>query len=168
LKTSDLLTLVEYNRWANQRLLRQVKKLSPEQLAAPCWLSQGNVMETSIHILDASWYWRLACQEGTAPAERLSAERYPSLDALWGSWTEEDARLVDYVGSLSDAAVEGQIEFTPPRARPRRMILWHIIVHIVNHGSHHRAEVGLYLNTLGKSPRDMDFILYMAKYAHKA
>ena len=73
MKADDLLTLVEYNRWADGRLLRQVKKLTSEQLLSPCWLSQGNLLDTLIHILDAQWYWRLACQEGNAPVERLKA-----------------------------------------------------------------------------------------------
>ena len=133
-------------------------------MLSPCWLSQGNLLDPLIHILDAQWYWRLACQEGNAPVERLKAELYPDLDALWGSWSEEDDRLVDYVASLSDEQVESQVEYAWPRARPRHKTLWHIILHILNHGMHHRAEVGLYLNTLGKSPRDIDFIIYVAKH----
>ncbi len=66
MQAKDLLTLVEYNHWANDRLLRRVNQLSSEDLETACWLSQGTVVNTLLHIADTQWYWRLACQEGAA------------------------------------------------------------------------------------------------------
>lgn len=164
MKVSDLLALVEYNQWANQRVLRVANRLSAVQLHAPCWLSHGTVFETLAHLADTQWYWRLACQEGLAPAERLS---FTNLSSLQSFWQEEEAVLVEYVSGLSDEQADSLVEYRWPRARPRTKALWHIIAHIVNHSTHHRSELGQYLHTLGHSPGDLDFIIYVSKQSRK-
>ena len=35
--TADMLTLVEYNKWANNRLMRRAAHLSEKQLNEPCF-----------------------------------------------------------------------------------------------------------------------------------
>ena len=67
MNTADMLTLVEYNKWANNRLMRRAAHLSQEQLSEPCWLSQGNLYDSLIHTVDAQWSWRLACQASGYP-----------------------------------------------------------------------------------------------------
>ena len=64
----NLFALVQYNTWANTRLLQAAAQLTPEQLTAPCWLSQNSVFSTLLHTLDTQWYWRLGCQEGELPS----------------------------------------------------------------------------------------------------
>jgi hypothetical protein len=40
--------------------------------------------------------------------------------------------------------------------RPRRP-LWQSMLHVVSHSTQHRAEVGMYLQTLSRSPGDLDY-----------
>jgi uncharacterized damage-inducible protein DinB len=42
-------------------------------------------------------------------------------------------------------------------------LLWHILQRIMNHGTHHRGDVGTHLATLGQSPKDLDFIKFIAR-----
>jgi uncharacterized damage-inducible protein DinB len=88
MNTADMLTLVEYNKWANNRLMRRAAHLSQEQLNEPCWLSQGNLYDTLIHTVDAQYSWRLACHEGKLPAERLSQEQFANVAAFRIFWQE--------------------------------------------------------------------------------
>jgi uncharacterized damage-inducible protein DinB len=164
---SELLTLVSYNAWANHRVLQKAARLSPEELKSPCWLSRGSLFGTLVHLIDAQWYWRKGCQEGQLPLQYLTEQEYPNFAALRFFWEEEDQRLVDYVQSLDEAQAEGNIEYSWPRARVRSKPLWQIILHIVNHGTHHRSEIGQYMGTIGQSPGDLDFIRFAAKWKEK-
>ena len=161
--TADMLTLVEYNKWANNRLMRRAAHLSEEQLTEPCWLSQGNLYDTLFHTADAQWSWRLACQAGQLPRGRLSQAQFANITAFRTYWQEEDAALIKYVTSLSAAALNETVQFSWAQARPRSRTLWHILAHVVNHGSIHRSEMGQYMATLGRSPGNMDFIMYTSR-----
>lgn len=165
MKIEEIERLILYNQWANSRILHAASKISMEQLRLECGLSQGSIFSTLIHIVDAQLYWRTACQDGNAPEKKLSPSDFNHFQQMRSRFELEDTLLLEYVRSLADDRLGKPIQYRWPRAKPRQQILWHVLFHIVNHGTHHRAEVGRYLDGLGKSPRDMDFILFVTKYA---
>lgn len=126
-------------------------------------LSHGSLFGTLVHVLDTQWYWRLGSQTGRLPVAPLTQADFPDLRSLRRRWKDEDGALAAYLGSLNETQCQGRVEYRWPRAQPRRRPLWQIIVHIVNHGTHHRAEVGRALAGLGHSPGDMDFLHFIAK-----
>lgn len=157
------ITLVEYNTWANHRILLKAAKLPAASLLDGASLSHHSLLGTLIHILDTQWYWREGAQTGKLPIKTLEPADFPSLAALRKRWDEEDRLLLDYVHGLSADELNGSVSYNWLWARPRTRPLWQIIQHIVNHGTHHRSEVGGHLATLGQSPKDLDFIKFVAK-----
>ncbi|MDO8665827.1 MAG: DinB family protein, partial [Gemmatimonadales bacterium] len=57
MQTDDILTLVAYNQWANQRLLSAVRDLLPSEFTRALGTSFGSVKGTVVHILDGEWHW---------------------------------------------------------------------------------------------------------------
>lgn len=162
----DVITLYEYNQWANNRILRAAGKLGAAQLMEPNeWLSGKTLLNTMAHVLDAEWSWRLVCQEGAMPGTYLE---FADLAALKRAWREEMRHMLAYVSLLADEQLNQMHTFTRPRFQPRHRLLGHILTHIVNHSTHHRAEIGQYLGLCGYSPGDMDFMIFVGKQAQKA
>ncbi len=64
---NDILTLFDYNYWANQRLLEAAEKVAAEQYFAPAGLSHGSLHGTLVHTLAAEILWRQRCMEGISP-----------------------------------------------------------------------------------------------------
>jgi uncharacterized damage-inducible protein DinB len=158
-----LLTLVRYNQWASDRVLRRLHRLSAGQLRRPASLSYGSVLGTLVHVIDTQGYWRTACEEGAVPLETLSQDDFPSVRSLRDYWRAEDERLIRFVRSRKESELARRVFYRWPRARPRSKILWEIILHIVNHGAHHRAEVGRVMAGMSASPGDIDFIRFVAR-----
>ncbi len=49
----------------------------------------------------------------------------------------------------------------------REMVLADAITHVVTHGTAHRAETGLLLERLGRSPGDLDFAHYVREFERR-
>jgi uncharacterized damage-inducible protein DinB len=162
-KVREMTLLFDYNRWANERLLQHAARLSTRQLTAPGRLSHGSLFETLLHIADAEWSWRIACQEGLFPTEYIDKKRFKTLAALRAFWKDDMTVMRQYVGALTDRRLLQTVQYRWPRAQPRTRPLWHILTHIVNHGTQHRGEAGQYLATCGHSPGSVDFLVFVSK-----
>ena len=55
----DILTIYEYNYWANKRILAKCKDVTQEQFLAPAKFPYGSLRGTVVHILDAEFGWRM-------------------------------------------------------------------------------------------------------------
>ena len=64
---------------------------------------------------------------------------------------------------LSAADFERVVKYTLRVGATGEQPLGQLIVHLVNHGTHHRAETGLLLERMGRSPGDIDYVLFLAK-----
>ena len=156
-------TLIEYNNWANHRVLINAAHLTSADLFRATTLSHQTIMGTLVHILDTQWYWREGAQFGKLPIQKLSFNEFHDLVSLRRRWEEEDKLLLHYVQGLSVDELTGIVTYNWLWAKPRHRPLRHILQHIVNHGTHHRSEIGAVLATLGQSPKDLDFIKFVSK-----
>jgi uncharacterized damage-inducible protein DinB len=119
---------------------------------------------TLIHAYDSEWNWRLAAQGGAMSGGVLTTDDFPEFGPLHKSWTAEMEMMLAYIQTLTDEQLYQSHEFIfSHRAKPRRRILWQILFHAANHSTHHRAEIGRYLDTLGRSPKDMDFMIWSSR-----
>lgn len=168
LEPAQALVLAEYNRWANARVLRKAVLLAPRPLKAGCWLSRGSILRTLIHLADAQWFWRLACQTAEAPGRSLSEDDFADIGALREFIAAEDEQWVGFLAGLTEARRQSRHTFTWGRSRPRSRELWVLVMHALNHGTHHRAEIGQRLGELGHSPGDLDFLDFAARRLGRA
>ena len=75
MNAEDLLTLVRYHAWANERILAAAECLSDEELRRPGTLDHGSVFDTLRHLVDADWSWMGTRREGCRAPERILARR---------------------------------------------------------------------------------------------
>jgi uncharacterized damage-inducible protein DinB len=113
-------------------------------------------------MVDTQWYWREGAQFGILPVAELQTAEFPTIASLRRRSVEEDRLLLSFVRSLPARQLNSTISYSWGRAQPRRRPLWQILIHIINHGTHHRSEVGRRMAILGKSPGDMDFIKFVS------
>lgn len=161
MQTADLLFLVRYNEWANRRILTAAARLTPEQFLAPTGLAWGSVRDVLVHALGAEWIWRVRLQKDDAPARLLDPADFGTFDALVERWETEMAEMRAYAGSLDDEALGRTVPYRSTKGQPFEDVLWRILLHVVNHGTQHRAEVAHVLTGYGCSPGDVDMIVFM-------
>ncbi|MBI5033008.1 MAG: DinB family protein [Chloroflexi bacterium] len=152
-------TLYNYNYWANARILRATESVTSEEFLAPTSFSHGSLRGTLLHTLSAEWVW-LNRWQGVSPKAGLDENDFSSFTVLRARWREEEQKMQTYLGMLHESDLKRIIPYTNTRGANFERPLWHMLVHVVNHGTQHRAEAAAILTSLGHSPGDMDFILF--------
>jgi len=152
----SLLALVRFHAWANDRVLMTAAGLPDDEFRRAANLDHGTAFQTLRHVVDVDWSWRevlLGNDVGDTYVwdHGFALDDLPAIDAFC---LEEDARLRSYVGSLDDTALTESLAMSADFARPR----WLVVAHIVNHGTQHRSELARYLTECGHSPGDLDLL----------
>lgn len=160
MKIDEVRTLLDYNYWANDRILAASAKVSLDQLLAPATFPYGGLRGTLMHALDAERTWRMRCQHETDIPD-MSESDFPTLAALLTLWRTEETAMRAYLNSLSDGDLATSIEYNIGNGKSRSRILWHIMIHVMNHGTQHRSEAAAILTSLNQSPGDIDFTVYL-------
>ena len=157
---NDILTLYNYNYWANARVLTAAANVTPDQFSAPFNLSHGSLRGALVHVLAAETVWRLRCQEGISVAALPAENEFPSLDMLRARWVEEESAMRSFLASLTDERLTQKIQYTTTKGVPFENVLWHLLAHVVNHGTQFRAEAAIALTAYGQSPGDLDLLFF--------
>lgn len=160
MKKNEIATLYQYNAWANARILNAASHLSAEQFLASAPFSYGGLRGTLVHTLFAEWIWRKRW-EGHSPTGWLMPEDFPTCDSLRMRWRTEETALLSFAENVSEEALDQRIHYNTTSGKPYENILWHLMLHLVNHGTQHRSEAAAMLTGFGHSPGDLDFILFL-------
>jgi uncharacterized damage-inducible protein DinB len=152
---NQLRRLVDYNQWANEKILSAIDGLTAEELARPVDAYFGSLETNLRHVLLATRVW-LARWKGDVPTTLKDPVAGP-----WpGAYAATHADFRAFVGPLTDGDADRIVDYKDSRGNPFQMGLGQLITHVVNHGTHHRAETGMLLERIGRSPGDMDYVYY--------
>jgi uncharacterized damage-inducible protein DinB len=158
----DMLTLYDYGYWATGQILAASARVRPEQFLDPTAYSFGSLRGALVHTLDGECAWRMLYQHQTlAYFGAMRESDFPSVGAVEQRWNEEERAMRDYLASLSDADLNGHIRYTTPEGHRRERLLWHCLLHVVNHGTQHRSEAAVILTEYGCSPGELDFTAFL-------
>jgi uncharacterized damage-inducible protein DinB len=159
MNTGDIRFLFDYNRWANARILDVCAGVRAEEFLAPSPYPHSGLRGTLVHIHFAQWIWRQRW-EGRSPTARIQPEEFPEFGSLKVRWQEEESALEVFLEGLTDVKLASPFAYKTTRGDVYQDILWRSLLHVVNHGTQHRAEAAAQLTSLGCSPGDLDLILF--------
>jgi uncharacterized damage-inducible protein DinB len=161
MNSDDIRTLYDYNYWANARVLKATAALAREQITAPARLSHRSLLGALAHTLGTEIVWRLRLHEGLSPAAVPTESEFPTLDALKARWTDEEGKMRGYLASVSEQALNALVRYKTTKGVPSENVLWHLLLHVVNHGTQFRAEAAVALTEHGQSPGDLDMLVFL-------
>src|SRR3990172_8864132 len=155
----DIITLFDYNAWANERILGAVESLTAEQFTRDLGNSFPSVRDTLAHILGAEWIWHERWH-GRSPTALLTPADFPDLASIRARWGEVESDIRKFVGGLNESTLARVHEYRLVSGTASAQPLWQLIQHLVNHGSYHRGQITMMLRILGAKPVGTDLITF--------
>lgn len=150
--------LIAYNQFADEKILGAIEGLSVEELEHPREAYFGSIANNLWHTLSAQHRW-LARWKG----EPLPPLERPAIASWSAAYSACHGALHQFVSTLSAADFERVVKYTLRVGAIGEQPLGQLVVHLVNHSTHHRAETGLLLERIGRSPGDIDYVLFLAQ-----
>lgn len=149
--------LYGYDRWATKRVLGVLDGLDEAVWARKNAVGDMSLGAVLVHQLGAAQRWRVAFQtQGEQEGPRPEDEALLSVDELRRRWTAEWAEVDAWLAAMTDGFVGAVFDGVP---------VWQMLVHVMNHGTQHRAEAAALLTAQGRSPGELDMINYAEEIA---
>lgn len=157
-----LRTHLNYAAWASARIVEAAARLSAEELTRDFRSADKHVLGTLAHVFAADRVW-LGRIEGSPPAVFIDPVSDLRLDVLQHDWPALLERWQAWAGVLADASAP--CTYQDLQGRTHTTPLWQIVLHVVNHGSHHRGQASAMMRAMGHAPPPLDLIRYYRETA---
>jgi uncharacterized damage-inducible protein DinB len=132
--------------------------LSHEQFTKPVDYSRGSVREQVVHLIEAEDVWFSELRDAQ-PSEPIPLSDFDDRELIRAHWDSVERKIREYLAELQDDML-----FTRPIKEPEEdkdLIVWQVLLHVVNHGTDHRAQLLRLLNDLGIKTESQDYIFYV-------
>jgi uncharacterized damage-inducible protein DinB len=157
---SDIQFFYDYNYWTNYHILSKAAQLSHEQFILATSFPFVNMRGTLIHTLESEKSWRILLQHNQLEFDSDEYQQLMTVEAIVAAWKIEENEMRAYLNSLSDGDMDSIVRYEIPEGL-RERVLWHCLVHVVNHGTQHRSECAQMLTDFGHSPGGLDMTRYL-------
>jgi uncharacterized damage-inducible protein DinB len=157
MRADEIRFLFAYDHWATRRVLDALDGIDPGLWARTDAVGERGLGSILVHQLGSSQRWRILFQgRSTDEGVKAELEPLPTIDEVRARWDAEWAAVDAWLRSLTDGFVANVHEGVP---------VWQLLVHVVNHGTQHRAEAAALLTAEGRSPGELDLFDYAEEQA---
>jgi len=167
MKPAEMVTLYDYNAWANRRVLEAASALTQEQFTKQMGSSFSSVCDTLSHIYGGEWVW-LERFQGRSPSAFPDDSEFADITKLKATWDAFEPKLLNFVRGLTQEGLDRVMEYKTFKFGVYRNPLWQSMQHLVNHGTYHRGQVTTMLRQLGAKPILTDLMHFYREQAAAA
>ena len=144
------INLFNYDHYANKVILDAIIKAGAPEKA----------VELMAHLLVAQQIWLNRCKG--LPAVSGALWPYWKVDAFSDIIAENNKEWLNYLDSLEEDDFEKLIPYKNSKGDSFENKLPDVLAHLINHGTHHRAQIGQQLKFVGAdSLPNTDYIAYI-------
>ncbi len=151
MSVAELRDLFAYDRWATERLFRAIDGIDEATWSRAQVIDERGLGGILVHMLGAYQRWLHGLlEDGT----EHTPERGPLLgpDEVRRQWDTEWPQMAGLLDRIDEAWLARDDEGV--------RFDW-MLRHLANHGTQHRAEAAALLTQAGRSPGDLDLIVWL-------
>ena len=134
-----------------------VTPLSDKQFTQDVTYSRGSVRNQILHMISADDAWFSELRGVEIPRD-LDPADFDDRTTIRPHWDVVEQTMRDYLADLRDDML---LTKPFPEGEDKILVLWQVLIHVVNHGTDHRAQLLRLLNDLGVKTEYQDYIFYV-------
>jgi len=149
--------LARYNLWATQRLLTHIDALPEADYRRDAGLFFRSVHGTLNHLLVGEhrlWFARFA--RGESPRMALDAELEADRARLRSAMIDGASAWPAFVRDCPDERWSGDLHFCRGDGEPTVLPFAPTLIHVFNHGTHHRGQITAAITAMGHACPQLD------------
>jgi uncharacterized damage-inducible protein DinB len=157
-------TMVAYNDALHRQMWESILQLNDDLFTVSVEYSHGSIRNQMVHLAAVDGRWTRGLK-GLPDARSFNpyADDYPTASSVFALWDPIAREFYDLVYEMDDE----QLQRVPNGMDEP---IWQVILHVVNHGTDHRAQVLRALHDFGAPTFNQDLIIHLwqAKRANNA
>ena len=164
MNSNEIKTLFNYDSWAFERIWECISQISDEQFVEEIDYSTGSIRNIVVHLMSASQRWISRLRGAEIPAH-FAFEAFDTLSKTKAKWEELQRECFAYVNSLNEEQLDEAIHWElPARGLKLSNPRWEILLHVLNHGTDHRAQILAILHHhFHVKTVEQDLIIYLGR-----
>lgn len=156
-----LLTLADYHRWANARLIQRLEPLSDEAYRADQGLFFQSIHRTLNHILLVDRLWFARFHERNLDIDSLGDELVSERSRLARELDRQAELWREFIEHRDNETLSGVLHYRDSRGNPHANKLCYLVTHVFNHGTHHRGQISAAMTRLGLEAPALDLPYFL-------
>ncbi len=155
-------TLFQYNDTLQRRIWDSIMQLSDAQFVQDVPYSLGSLRNHMVHLINVDQRWLCRVMQLPLPETRLDPADFLTREMTFQQWAANQKFVMDSVASLTETDLERTAQFKVsifPNENVKTV--WQILLHVVNHGTDHRAQMLRILHDFGAPTFDQDLMIHL-------
>lgn len=152
--------LFAFNDWARDALMKSAAALSAGQLDRKFEMGPGSLRNTLNHLCVVEGVW-LDRWQGRQPTYRVSGDGI-EMAPLWDEWRDTSGRRNSFLAGVKESDLTKELTYINLKGERLTFPIGAMLLHVCNHGSHHRAQVLNMMRHVGaEMPRPQTDYIFM-------
>jgi uncharacterized damage-inducible protein DinB len=148
---------LDFTTWATERMLTAAAALTAAELEQDFKTSDKSILGTLTHCYRTERIWLNRLQERKAD---FRVEGDDTLVALQKNWPGMRGGWSDWARALTEESAAAEVKYSDLKGNQWTQPIWMIVLHVVNHSTHHRGQAVGFIRALGHTPPNVDLITF--------
>jgi uncharacterized damage-inducible protein DinB len=158
---NHLMTMAQYHGWAYEVLLGSLERVNEADYRRDAGLFFGSIHRTLNHLLlvDRLWFGRFT--GNLYPVRDLGQEVCVDRQHLADEIVRQAGQWASYAETADPAGFPESISYLSTEGGPNRMPYFETLMHVFNHGTHHRGQISAAMTQMRYEAPEMDLFYFL-------
>ncbi|MDP9805073.1 DinB family protein [Acinetobacter calcoaceticus] len=165
LKTFEL--LARYNVWSTQKLNQVLRNVSNDDFNADCGLYFKSIAGTLNHLLIGEHYlWFPRFLAKPSPILKLNTIIENDKDKLIFQLEDKVGNWINFLQCVDIEKFKYDLQYKTSTGKEMSLPYAETLLHVFNHGTHHRGQVTAALTSMGYDCPELDLVYMLIEENH--